>query len=63
MNEPLNDAERAQRAAQELKGFEIDITQRTDDEMHKICNLIMVYQSATQALLKKNIDDNPIKQT
>lgn len=48
-----SDAENARRAAQELKGFEIDIAKYGDDELHKIISLVMVYQSARERMLRE----------
>ncbi len=49
-------AERAMRAANELKGFEIDISKYEEDDLHKIVSLISVYQSAREKILR-NIRD------
>lgn len=50
----LTDAERAMRAVQELKGFEIDISKFNDDELHTIGSLISVYQSARERMLRES---------
>lgn len=48
----VSDVEQAMRATQELKGFEINISRYTEDDLHKIIHLIGVYQSATERILR-----------
>lgn len=51
--EQPSDAVRLARAERELKGFAIDVTIYTEDDLHKVVTLLLVYQTALERLRRK----------
>lgn len=53
MDEQLSLAEVIMRAKNDLREFNIDVTEYTEEDLFKIVNLLMVYQSTVERIKRK----------